>query len=362
MFYLTEGIQEGTFTVFFLFFNNGGTFPPPRVHEVLLHCYFCPFSRPTRKAVTLQKTWLGWSDGPEAPLIRMFQEGQQHGDVRSCDQTHTRQEKKMLNIHTERHQMADQQSSLCLFITSPMTLFQLRLETVHEQIFYFPANTWCPTPDPHKHMITLLTSTEHCLTVLCISYIIQTKMHKRKVQLVVFYWCILWTVSVDRDTQTEMQTRTQVRWTERQPDLTQRKRYSHKRKSTAGTTNEAQNMRKCSRRPWCVWCTCMCVNPPCSAAASRVWDEDPPHRWHYSIPTPAVCERLLHQQHFTPGRRGQPIHTLCSLTRVSCPSPHLTPPLHSACRWSFGHRELTAHHGTFGELKGVTSISGAHRE
>ena len=200
MFYLTEGIQEGTFTVFFLFFNNGGTFPPPRVHEVLLHCYFCPFSRPTRKAVTLQKTWLGWSDGPEAPLIRMFQEGQQHGDVRSCDQTHTRQEKKMLNIHTERHQMADQQSSLCLFITSPMTLFQLRLETVHEQIFYFPANTWCPTPDPHKHMITLLTSTEHCLTVLCISYIIQTKMHKRKVLLVVFYWCILWTVSLERDT------------------------------------------------------------------------------------------------------------------------------------------------------------------
>ena len=101
MFYLAEGIQEGTFTVFFLFFNNGGTFPPPRVHEVLLHCYFCPFSRLTRKAVTLQKTWLGWSDGPEAPLIRMFQEGQQHGDVRSCDQTHTRQKKNAKYTHRE---------------------------------------------------------------------------------------------------------------------------------------------------------------------------------------------------------------------------------------------------------------------
>lgn len=87
-------------------------------------------------------------------------------------------------------------------------------------------------------------------------------------------------------------------------------------------------MHKCARRPLWVWCACMCVNPPCSASASRVWDEDPPRRWHYSVPTPAVCKRLLHQQHFTPGRRGQPIHTLFThpcLLSITSPHPSSAP-------------------------------------
>lgn len=112
-----------------------------------------------------------------------------------------------------------------------------------------------------------------------------------------------------------------------------------KNKTAAQNANKTQCAHKCACRPVCVYCMCVLnvhvyvrVHLPCSALASRVWDEEPPLGWHYSIPPlqcVTVCERLLHQQHFTPRREGQPIHTLSTHPcLLSITSPHL---IHAPC-------------------------------
>lgn len=115
-------------------------------------------------------------------------------------------------MYTEIHQRANQQSSLCV----------LSFQYLSNNPQSVPA-VKCPWTDislmsKHVmqntgHMMTLLALTEHCLTVLCISKNIKTKMYKIKLTRSLFSQNCCWWECPEKNTQAQIE---QILFSQRQ--------------------------------------------------------------------------------------------------------------------------------------------------